>query len=90
MSYGSYLSRSPSGSFYFRLRLPRLLAQQLGVNEVRRSLRTNDAIEARRKALELFQQVGRIGASQASATFLERSRAIRGRKQSDGPADVLP
>ena len=60
MTYRSYLSQSPSGSYYFRLRLGHATAQKLGVKEVRRSLQTNDRINARRKALELFEVVRQL------------------------------
>ena len=51
MPYGSYVYRSSSGSYYFRLVLPLLAASLLGVRELRRSLATKDHVEARQKAL---------------------------------------
>jgi hypothetical protein len=61
MNYRSYPSRSRTGSFHFRLRLPAHLAASSSVRELRRSLATKDVIEARRRALEAFQAVHRAG-----------------------------
>lgn len=88
MSYGSYLSQSPAGGFYFRLRLLPSLAIKLGVKEVRRSLRTNDVLEARRKALELFQIAQEAQADSATQqsldAFLERFTGAVGPLQKEG------
>ena len=87
MTYRSYLSRSPSGSFYFRLRLAPAVAEKLGVKELRRSLQTSDRIQARTKALELFQVVRQLSLSAHSSEvlqpLLERLEATRAPLQKD-------
>ena len=60
MSYATYISRSDSGLFYFRLRLPPPVASVLGVKEVRRSLSTKERTEAMRKALSLYEDIHRV------------------------------
>ena len=54
MRYRSYLSRSRTGSFHFRLHLPAHVAASIGVREIRRSLATRDVIEARRRRWRAF------------------------------------
>ncbi len=60
MNYRSYLSRSSTGSFHFRLRLPTHVADSFGVREVRRSLATKDELEARSRALEAIPGTARV------------------------------
>jgi hypothetical protein len=57
MSYRSYLSRSRTGSFHFRLRLSSIASEVLGFREIRRGLGTQDRLEAQRRALDLYQAV---------------------------------
>lgn len=57
MSYRSYLSRSRTGSFHFRLRLCSITSGVLGLREIRRGLGTRDRLEAQRRALDLYQAV---------------------------------
>ena len=71
MTYRSYLSQSPAGSFYLRLRLLPAVAEKLGVKELRRSLQTSDRIQARTKALELFQVVRQLSRSAHSSEALQ-------------------
>jgi hypothetical protein len=57
MSYRSYLSRSRTGSFHFRLRLSSIASEVLGLREIRRGLGTRDRLEAQRRSLDLYQAV---------------------------------
>jgi len=59
-----YLTRSSSGIFYFRVAVPVHLRTQLGLREIKRSLRTHEAREAKLRAakithlvLELFNDI---------------------------------
>jgi hypothetical protein len=53
--------------FYFRFHLPVHAATALGVREIRRTLVTKDAIEARKRAFEAFQAIR--GADHGSNCF---------------------
>ena len=60
MSYRSYLSRSRTGSFHFRLRLCSMASEVLGLREIRQGPGTQDRLEAQRRALDLYQAVGSL------------------------------
>ncbi|MGZ9189567.1 MAG: tyrosine-type recombinase/integrase [Nitrospira sp.] len=82
MSYRSYLSRSETGSFHFRIRLPSAASQVLGLREIRRGLGTRDRLEAQRRALDLYQAVLSLQKDPSEVPALLRKRVREKASQS--------
>lgn len=87
MSYRSYLSRSETGSYHFRLRLSPVASQALGLCEIRRGLGTRDRLEAQRRALDLYQAVLSLQKDPSEVPALLQKRVRE--KASRGPQKAL-
>jgi len=90
MSYRSYLSRSRTGSFHFRLRLSPIASELLGHREIRRGLGTQDRLEAQRRALDLYQAVRALQKDPGAVSSLLQKRVRTKASQSPQKASGVP